>query len=37
MFVGRYSKVRHIREFQEQIDQAFKAHFAGFNLAAVSA
>jgi hypothetical protein len=37
MFVGRYSKIIHVKDFSRQIDEAIKAYFSGYRLAAITA
>ena len=36
MYLERYSKIMHIRDFGRQIDEAIKAYFSGLKLAAIT-
>lgn len=37
MFLERYSKIVHVRDFSRQIDEAIKAYFSGYKFVAVTA
>ncbi len=36
-FLQRYSKIQHIQDFSRQIDESFRAYFAGYRLVAITA